>query len=231
MKFETIQSMSEVDQLVDFFEKKILTGELKIGDKLPSERTMAQNFGVSRSVVNNGLKELSRLGFIKVVPRQGNYIAKFNEDGNLETFNIIINFNGGNYRPSLLKSIFRARKLFEGDMIMECNTSTSFVKLNLIYDRFKNEVNSNKKPELGFDFYHELAVSSNNLVYPLLILNFKSIYLTLGKWIIQFHDLSQVEKYRDDVVYYLNERDFEKARDCNDKLIDFCLSELLNRKF
>ncbi|WP_164509413.1 FadR/GntR family transcriptional regulator [Companilactobacillus jidongensis] len=228
MKFETIQSKSEVDQLVDFFEKKILTGELKIGDKLPSERVMAQNFGVSRSVMNNGLKELARLGFIRVVPRQGNYIAKFNENGNLETFNIIINFNGGNYRPSLLRSIFHTRKLFEDDMIMECDTDTSFVKLNLLYDKFKKEINPNKKPELSFDFYHELAVSSGNLVYPLLILNFKSIYLTLGKWIVQAHDLKKIEMLRDDVVYYLNEREFEKAKDCNDKLIDFCLSKLLS---
>ena len=48
-----------MDQLLEM----ILRGDLKIGDKLPSERQLAEMTKVSRSVVNSGIVELEECGF------------------------------------------------------------------------------------------------------------------------------------------------------------------------
>ncbi|WP_143462325.1 FadR/GntR family transcriptional regulator [Levilactobacillus enshiensis] len=95
MQFQPIKITNETTQMVTQFEQAILTGQLAIGEQLPSERELAQQLQIGRASVNRGLQELARLGFVTVKPRQGNFVANYHEDGNLETLNVIINFKGG----------------------------------------------------------------------------------------------------------------------------------------
>ncbi|WP_127530092.1 FadR/GntR family transcriptional regulator [Paenibacillus kobensis] len=53
------------DQLVQF----ITSGKLKIGDKLPSTKEMAEQFGVGRSTMREALSALKAIGMIEI--RQG----------------------------------------------------------------------------------------------------------------------------------------------------------------
>ena len=45
-------------QLMDSIKKKIVDGELSIGERLPSERNMSQVYGINRLTVRNALKKL-----------------------------------------------------------------------------------------------------------------------------------------------------------------------------
>jgi GntR family transcriptional regulator, transcriptional repressor for pyruvate dehydrogenase complex len=49
--YKTIQSSRLYEQIVRQVEELILTGKLKSGDQLLSERELAQQFGVSRTAV------------------------------------------------------------------------------------------------------------------------------------------------------------------------------------
>ncbi|MCL1594654.1 MAG: FadR family transcriptional regulator [Actinomycetia bacterium] len=53
----------------------VLNSDLRRGDRLPSERDLAQAAGVSRSVMREALKSLGFLGLIEVRPGDGNYLA------------------------------------------------------------------------------------------------------------------------------------------------------------
>lgn len=63
MEFEKISSPSLRELFVDQLENMILSGKLKIGEKLPPERQLAQMMQVSRAVVNSGIAELEKKGF------------------------------------------------------------------------------------------------------------------------------------------------------------------------
>ena len=63
MQFQKISTPSLKDLFVKELENKILSGELKVGDKLPSERELASSMQVSRAVVNAGIAELEQKGF------------------------------------------------------------------------------------------------------------------------------------------------------------------------
>lgn len=100
--------------------------------------------------------------------------------------NEIINFHGGHYRLSLLNSIYRVRDQLEGDIVKLAAISHDAPKLNQCRFALKAFINQNEarqRAEYYFRFVHALAVASHNDVYPLLINNFKPIYLTLGKWV------------------------------------------------
>mgnify|MGYP000290962187 CR=1 FL=1 len=46
-------------------EKRIMDGQLQFGDKLPTESKMAEDFGVNRSTVREGIRLLEQRGLVK----------------------------------------------------------------------------------------------------------------------------------------------------------------------
>ena len=46
--------------------------------------------GISRSVVNSGIIELERMGFLTIKPRVGAFVADYRRKGNLEIMRAIL---------------------------------------------------------------------------------------------------------------------------------------------
>lgn len=61
-------------QIVTQIRKSIADGTLKIGDKLPPERVLAQQFGTSRASIREALSALELLGLVESKSGQGNII-------------------------------------------------------------------------------------------------------------------------------------------------------------
>ena len=59
------------EDVVTHLMEKLVNGELKPGDKLPSERVLAENMGVSRTVVREAIKILCERGLVKRAGRKG----------------------------------------------------------------------------------------------------------------------------------------------------------------
>lgn len=57
------------------FMDKIKSGEWKTDQKLPSERELAEQYGVGRSVIREALRVLSEKGLVRVVTGKGNYVT------------------------------------------------------------------------------------------------------------------------------------------------------------
>lgn len=76
MEFISINRDNLYDTIATAIEKKILDGELKPGDKLPSENSLAQMFGVSRNVIRESLREVKEWGLIEVKTGSGNFVCE-----------------------------------------------------------------------------------------------------------------------------------------------------------
>lgn len=76
---DLIRRDSYVEKLVqvlsDYLSDSILAGDLRPGDKLPSDRSLAAQFGVGRTSIREALKVLSVLGLIDILPGQGTFVA------------------------------------------------------------------------------------------------------------------------------------------------------------
>ena len=73
----------------------IRSGQLKKGDRLPSERQMAEQLGVSRATVREAIRSLEIMGLIRCVQGEGNFIPD-NLDGSLkEPMSLIFLLNQG----------------------------------------------------------------------------------------------------------------------------------------
>ena len=62
-------------------EEAIRSGQWQVGSKLPGERVLASDYGVSRVVAREVLRSLESEGLIKIVPARGAFVSR--PDGNL----------------------------------------------------------------------------------------------------------------------------------------------------
>lgn len=63
---EVIQRRRLYQEIADRLERLILSGELRVGDLLPSERALMERYGVGRPAVREALLSLERAGLIAV---------------------------------------------------------------------------------------------------------------------------------------------------------------------
>jgi GntR family transcriptional repressor for pyruvate dehydrogenase complex len=73
--YKVIQSSRLYEQIVQQIEESVLNGGLKEGDKLPAERELALQFGVSRTAVREAIKALQEKGLVEAMPGRGTFIT------------------------------------------------------------------------------------------------------------------------------------------------------------
>jgi len=69
--YKVIQSSRLYEQIVQQIEESVTKGSLKEGDKLPAERELALQFGVSRTAVREAIKALQEKGLVEALPGRG----------------------------------------------------------------------------------------------------------------------------------------------------------------
>ena len=112
----------------------ILSGQLKPGERLPSERDLAEQMKISKTIVHIGLEDLARMGFLEVTPRRGTVVADFAESGNLETLNAILRYNGGKLDRQMVVSIIELRSAVEGGALIRLGRSHTQEDLDELRD-------------------------------------------------------------------------------------------------
>lgn len=74
MPFAPIRKQQISDLVFEQLRESIYRGELKIGEKLPSERELAEIMGVSRSSVRKAIAELVGMGYVENRKGQGTFV-------------------------------------------------------------------------------------------------------------------------------------------------------------
>ncbi len=69
---------ASVERVARDLREDILRGRLQTGDRLPSERDLAERTGVNRGAVREGLRALAQLGLVEIGPR-GAQVAPISE--------------------------------------------------------------------------------------------------------------------------------------------------------
>lgn len=73
--FEQLQHKRIYEEVVDMIIQRIRAGALLVGQKLPPERELAEEMGVSRSSLREALRSLESMGYIYSVTGGGNYVS------------------------------------------------------------------------------------------------------------------------------------------------------------
>ena len=75
VQFESLNKVTLTEQVMQQLAAKIISGELKPGEKLPPERELSQMLEVSRSRIREALRALSLIGFVTIKPGGGTFVG------------------------------------------------------------------------------------------------------------------------------------------------------------
>ena len=65
-KFEPIRSARAFEEIATQIRNELIEGRLKVGSRLPSERALSEQFGVSRNTLREALRSLEHAGLIRL---------------------------------------------------------------------------------------------------------------------------------------------------------------------
>ena len=72
--YSPIRSSKVYERIVEQIEQRILSGTLRSGDRLPTERELAEQFQASRTAVREAMKTLAQKGLVDMRPGRGTIV-------------------------------------------------------------------------------------------------------------------------------------------------------------
>lgn len=175
MKYEPIIAPTIKELFVQRIEDMILAGELRPGDKLPSERELADNMKISKTIVHEGIRELARCGFLDVVSRQGVTVADYANSGNLETLLAIMDRNVNHMDKRTISSLLDLRCYLECpaiELLAANHTSEDITMLRNLCNRAALAIEGKTEEtfaEAIYYYHRTLMKLSGNTITPLIL--------------------------------------------------------------
>lgn len=102
--------------IMDYIKGKILSGELKPGDKVPSENELAKRFEVSRLTARKALERLEYEGIVTRIQGLGTFVASFPNTLKGKKIGVLIS-NYQDTRAAMLFGILKTFQKFSMDVI------------------------------------------------------------------------------------------------------------------
>jgi GntR family transcriptional repressor for pyruvate dehydrogenase complex len=84
-------------QVVQHLQGMIVSGDLQPGDRLPPERHMAEQLGVSRTVIREAVKTLEQMGIVTVMTGSGTYVSQIDPGIVSESIGLLIQQSGSSF--------------------------------------------------------------------------------------------------------------------------------------
>lgn len=100
-QFAPVSKTKVYEQIISQIKDLIYTGQLKRGDRLPTERVLTKQLQVSRASVREAFSALEMIGLIESKPRDGTYIAA-NTRGMVEPLSLAFMLEE-NFEPAFLE--------------------------------------------------------------------------------------------------------------------------------
>lgn len=214
---QMVQKTSYVETLVrvisDYLTDNLISGALKPGDKLPSDRNLAVMFGVGRTAIREALKVLSVLGLIRILPGQGTFVAS--NSTNFFMAPLSWTFLLGEHN---LENVLTVRTMLECTASRLAAWKATDEELDGIeaiihsaQEAFSN-YNFQKFLEYDMDFHLSLAKSSHNpIIYELLATSRKLMAHISQSGLLGINDMIEVDKEHSHILESIRTRDPEIA--------------------
>ena len=156
----------------------LLSGRYAPGEKLPTQRTLAADLGVTMSSVREALKRLELMGLVDVRHGSAMRVRDWREHGGLDVLTHLL-FRGGALDAGVLAAILEARALMLRELAglaAERRSATQAERLNELARRFAATTDPHDAARVDFAFFTEVAQAAGNLVFELILNAIRELY-------------------------------------------------------
>jgi GntR family transcriptional regulator, transcriptional repressor for pyruvate dehydrogenase complex len=160
--FEVVRRNKVYEEVAKQIERLILK-KLKPGDKLPSERELAEMLQVSRSSIRDAIRGLELLGLVE--PRQGagTIVRERSSDSSVNPF-----ANALKRRQNLVTELLDFRKMLEPPLAARAATHASADEISEMEDILQRQEKTQGQGDAAIaedaEFHYSIALASGNSV-------------------------------------------------------------------
>jgi TRAP transporter TAXI family solute receptor len=210
------------DEIAEVLQRKILEMNLQEGDKLPSHEELAQQLGVSKASLREGLQKLSAMGVVEIKHGLGTRVALPQISHYLKILSPRLITTG-----STLSDLFEARKCIEAATVTQAITKGTEEDVNDLQDLISQMERAFHKGETEFflrkdiEFHNRIAKAGKNGVL-LEILNVINELLYFQENLSHRIPgaIDRAYDFHRKIFRAIKERDLEKARSLMEEHID-----------
>ncbi len=157
------------EQIVSQIEQRIVAGDLKVGDQLPSENELARQFAVSRTAVREAIKALREKRLVEVRPGRGTFITNGMPDAMRHSLDLLMKFGSMNGFSYLVE----VREILEPEIAALAATRITDESIAPMQEAVATMDtaldNLDVFVEADLDFHLALADATQNPIIPILV--------------------------------------------------------------
>jgi len=222
-----VQVLRISDTVASSLERRILEGSLKPGDRLPPERELAIEFGVSRPSLREAIKKIASKGMVRSRQGGGTYVTDRLESSFFDPWQDMLGEH-----PNLREDMLEFRRMLEGqaaEWAAERATEADLTRLDQAFaalnDTFLvDDLESRSRADIAF--HQAIGEASHNVVVgqlsaALLHLMHDNIRLNLGELQRTPSAGSLLLRQHEAIYTAIRERKPQAARAAAETHIDF----------
>jgi len=187
MKLEILtktENNSTQRKIISELRDYIVFKNLEPGDKIPSERMLAERFKVSRSNIREAIQRLEFFGILKSKPQSGTFIADIGRVAMRGMLDDILRLEDPDFKSLVETRILLELKLVQ--MAAERRTKEDLDEMKSALDAYEQKVNSDQEAvEEDLLFHLAIAKASRNatmntfmlIITPEIITNFEKYHV------------------------------------------------------
>ncbi|WP_291317379.1 FadR/GntR family transcriptional regulator [Desulfuromonas sp.] len=161
--FKPIRPKKISEEIVEQIKGLISKGQLKPGDRVPSERDLASLFGVSRPSVREALMVLDAMGLVESRQGGGTFVRSLTEASLADPLTTMVEKN-----PHMLQALVEVRKGLEcwsAYLAATRATEEEIAELGRIFNEMKDQAASGGwDPKIDSKFHYVITNATHNTI-------------------------------------------------------------------
>jgi len=210
--FEEIVYSKPSDIIINQIKNLIVSGQLKPGERLPSERKLSEKLSVSRSAVRDAIKKLEFYGILRTLPQSGTVVAGIGPTALKGLITEVLDIDGSDF-----KSLVETRIILEinsAQLAAERRTKDNIGKItNALENYHKKLLAGEQTVEEDLMFHLEIAEATHNSVLKsLMMVIIPDIISNFIKYDVCGQD-EKIKRYHEHrkILEYIIKQDSKKA--------------------
>jgi GntR family transcriptional repressor for pyruvate dehydrogenase complex len=163
------------ERVADQLQELVLSGSVEPGERLPSERELADRFGVSRTVVREAVRRLTGTGLVEGRAGSGVVVRAVGSGAVRDSMNRFLRSRAFLHPDTLgeaLAMIHEVRTMLEvqiAGVAAVARTEEDLTRINASADVMRDAHDARGRAEADVLFHREIAVSTHNELYVVLL--------------------------------------------------------------
>ena len=206
-KFQPLEPTSRSKMVAERIIQMIESGDLKVGDKLPSEPQFAQQLGISRGALREGLAHLKAHGIISQKPKEGTYILGIENDAESIVGRIMESIQTASYL-----NILEMRDAIEQKAVRLVVQKATDEEISELRSIAMNTTESRSGARLDYYFHYRMVELSGNTIFMSIIDSYYDDIRIIRER--NLDDTARMERMRDEhlrIVDAIEKRDASAA--------------------